>query len=265
MLLFLISLLFVLSNGVPLQLQPLKNFNATNLIAKLPDAYPAKNLIAELLDAAPAQNLIAELLDAGPAKVQEIITLVELLMKQSWFVYQFYIMAADVAQDHDAHAFSLQTAVTDAVAAKNNAEGAKTGAQSSLDAEKNHLDTEVASLQQVVNILTGLSPISGYDWTGCYVDKGARDFEKGPNFPGYTIQTCFEECSSAYFQFSTHFALQNNGYCSCSNHAPAYAKVGDGECGGPCVGETTTLSVDVQRCGGRLRNAVYSKSLYGSQ
>lgn len=105
-----------------------------------------------------------------------------------------------------------------------------------------HLAGGVAPGRQV-------EPATELQYIGCYVDDGNRDLQDGPRQYGYTSDTCNIACS-AY----TYFALQNNGWCVCSNAYSSesqYRHVGDNECGSNCVG-------DDQRCGAGWRNAVFS-------
>lgn len=168
-------------------------------------------------------------------------------------VYNGAVSALSVAQD----AFNVAQQAKDiAQQAKDIAQGAKDEAQHNLDTGKPSLEVEISNLDEMLRIHASLNK-AGYGWTGCHVDDGNRDFDEGPHAYGYTIQTCFEACNLLETEI-TYFALQHNGWCCCANHAPTYQKVDDGECGGPCAGETTTLSVDIQHCGAGWRNAVYS-------
>lgn len=171
MLLFLLSSLFVLSNGVSLELQPLfdEQVNEKPMVPLVLKDFNTDSFLKNgTLD---SKSLIAELAGADPAKIQEVIVLIEAMIgvaqndlatltttsTDANAAYDAAVStydAAVVAQSQGVTA--LATAVTDALAAKNVAEGAKSGAQSNLDAEKNRLDAEVASLRQVIVILQGL-------------------------------------------------------------------------------------------------------------
>jgi predicted RND superfamily exporter protein len=103
-------------------------------------------------------------------------------------------------------------------------------------------------------------------YVGCYRDDRSRDFKEGPRrygwqthskygeyFSNHTTSTCRQFCKDY-----DYFALQQSGYCMCSNDYYRYWKYSirpDSECGNICQGEEG-LSPP-RYCGGYLTNAVY--------
>lgn len=165
-------------------------FDAKTLIEKLVDTDPA-NVFDD-------KSLIKELVEADPAKVKEVVALVEAMVQAAQadldrltlestnansaydaavskydaaVVTQVKAQAAEEARivaavaaekirvDARVVAAGLEAqAITDAQSAKDVAEGAKTGAQDNLDAEKTVKEAEIASLKQVISVLEGLIP-----------------------------------------------------------------------------------------------------------
>merc|ERR1719495_2341216 len=93
-------------------------------------------------------------------------------------------------------------------------------------------------------------------WIGCYVDDAQRDMKQGPQKYGYTVDSCGLVAKGLGMKY---FALQHNGWCVTDNdyQTPPYSyeKKPDSECGSACSSETS--NVDVKRCGGSWRNAIY--------
>merc|ERR1712176_1334269 len=86
-------------------------------------------------------------------------------------------------------------------------------------------------------------------WVGCFEDRSERDFEMGPYARGYSTTTCAQAC-----QRYRYMALQDGGFCMCSDRPPAYARVPDENCGRVCAGEerlgpsATVAVVGVMQC-----------------
>jgi len=79
---------------------------------------------------------------------------------------------------------------------------------------------------------------------GCFVDDNDRNLKYGPMEYGYSVDTCFDACSSYLY-----FALQNGGLCSCGAYNSTWEenyKVNASECGSDGLG-------------GVSRNMVYGK------
>merc|ERR1719189_2793434 len=93
-------------------------------------------------------------------------------------------------------------------------------------------------------------------WVGCYVDDGDRMFARGPHQYGYNGNTCASQCSQIG---TTHFSLQNGGWCACGTQddfdkKTVYTHRPDAECG------QTEDRFAGYRGGGGWRNAVYKIS-----
>jgi len=185
----------VISN-VPMALQPQPialnqfvanlegEFDAKSLIEKLIGTDPAK-VDRDPTKVFDAKNLIEELVDADPAKVKEVVALVEIMLQAAQAdldrltlestnansAYDTAVSTYDAAVVAQVDGVAAEEkriaaravaagleeqAITDALSAKNIAEGAKTEAQDNLDAEKTRLEAEIASLKQVISILNGL-------------------------------------------------------------------------------------------------------------
>jgi len=91
---------------------------------------------------------------------------------------------------------------------------------------------------------------------GCYVDDGDRMFSRGPHQYGYNGNTCASQCSQIG---TTHFSLQNGGWCACGTEddfgkKTVYTQTPEAECG------QMEERFAGYRGGGPWRNAVYKVS-----
>ncbi|RDW56584.1 hypothetical protein BP5796_13049 [Coleophoma crateriformis] len=159
----------------------------------------------------------------------------------------------------------LETSPTSAVAATStDAAGDAAGDDDACDADPVSTSSAPVSTPTTTSyndtISNVTSPVSGWSYTGCYIDSTSKRVLSGIEFANVgqhavTNTKCINYCSSRGYSIS---GTEYGGQCFCGDELSGSELQDDSACATPCEGDAS------QTCGGSASLSVFTSSVNGT-